>query len=125
MKKIFSHRLVTSVSLLFIALLIVVAPAWSASKARAGDTSHRFSNNPEMAKKAIEKLGYFHGIEKGRVILTDQKTYRKSMYIAAQDMIFTDQGQEIDVLEIWPSSLVKLILINFEVVEIILLQESS
>jgi hypothetical protein len=123
MKNTINNSLFVLTPLLFIALLFTATPAWSADKL-AGEMPHRFANK-KTPEKAIEKTGFFHGVVDARVRLKDQETYRITSYLAAPGMIVTKHGVEIDPAQINPSSIVKLIIIDAEVVEIILLRESS
>ncbi|MBE0502085.1 MAG: hypothetical protein IBX47_11675 [Desulfuromonadales bacterium] len=123
MKNTINNSLFVLTPLLFIALLFTATPAWSADKL-AGEIPYRFGNR-EIPERAIEKTGFFKGVVDGLVRLQDEVTYRTASYLAAPGMIVTKQGVEIDPAQINPSSIVKLIIVDAEVVEIILLRESS
>ena len=103
---------------------LVAAPVWSA-QTRAGDTSHRFADKKEAYKSAIEKTGFYNGIVNERVTILDEKSYKKMTYLIDPSMTVTYQEQEIEWQSLLPHSIVKLIVIDAEVVEIVLIQESS
>lgn len=124
MNKTKSNNLYVMVSLVLAALLLMVAPAWSDQK-RAGDTSHRFGGKQAAYKAAIEKTGFYKGVVRERVTILDEKSYRKLTYMVASNMIVTYQEQQIEQMSLLPDSIVKLIIVDAEVVEIVLLQESS
>ena len=111
-------------SLLLATLLLIATPVCSAEK-RAGDTSHRFGGEKATYRSAIEKTGFYNGIVKERVTILDEKSYKKLKYIVNSNMIVTYQDQEIEWQSLLPHSIVKLIIVDAEVVEIVLLQESS
>lgn len=123
MKNILPRNFLMLVFMMFIALLFAVTPAWSSDRLAAGKT-YRFGKK-EVTQAMIEKVGFFHGVKHGRVKIKDQKTYRIRTYIAAPGMIISFQEQLIDLLRIPPSSIVKLIIIDAEVIEIILMRRSS
>lgn len=124
MNKIINIRFFGFVSLTLTALLLTATPVWSA-QTRAGDTSHRFGGEKAAYKGAIEKTGFYNGIVRERVTIQDEKSYRKLTYIVAKSMTVTHQEQVIEWQSLLPHSIVKLIIVDAEVVEIVLLQESS
>lgn len=124
MNKKIMRRLFGLASFVLVTMLIFVAPAWS-SKSRAGDTSHRFGDKKAAYRGAIEKTGFYIGIDRERVSILDETSYKKLRYIVASHMIVTHQEQEIEWQSLLPHSIVKLIIVDAEVVEIVLLQESS
>ena len=124
MNKITNRQFVKIATLLFLTLLLAATPVCSAEK-RAGDTSHRFGGEKATYKSAIEKTGFYNGIVRERVTILDEKSYKKLKYIVHSNMIVTYQDQEIEWQSLLPHSIVMLIIVDAEVVEIILLQESS
>ena len=124
MNKTITRNFFGFVSLLLAVLVFTATPVCSAEK-RAGDTSHRFGGEKATYKSAIEKVGFYNGIIKERVTILDENSYRKLKYIVHSNMIVTYQEQEIEWQSLLPHSIVKLIIVDAEVVEIILLQESS
>lgn len=124
MDKIMTKRAFMCASLLLIAMLFLATPIW-ADRTRAGDTSHRFGDKKAAYRGAIEKIGFYVGIDRERVSILDESSYKKLRYIVASHMIVTHQEQEIEWQSLLPHSIVKLIIVDAEVVEIVLLQESS
>lgn len=150
MDKLMNSKALGLISFGIALLLCVATPAWSAqfrakavderagtSKARAeaaaGQTRAQLS--AKYAGKAVEKTGFYKEIANDRVSILDEKSYRKLTYMVGKDMIVTivTQGpeqeqelvQEIEPGALLPHSIVKLIIVDAEVVEIVLLQESS
>jgi hypothetical protein len=123
MKNRLNKKLSILAPLMIIALLLAFTPAWSADNS-VPDRSYRLGYK-EVPEGAYEKVGFFYGIEKVRVKLKDQETYRVSSYIAAPDMTTSFEGEEFDPVRIPPASIVKLIILDAEVIEIILMQRSS
>lgn len=79
---------------------------------------------------AIIKDGFYGGIENNRVTLVDTNTYRKSTYRLAPDYKILHGNHEIDweqlgLIRIPPDSIVRLVLFDGQVHEIILLEVSS
>jgi hypothetical protein len=97
------------------------------------------SVNPEAYRLAIKKTGFYYGVANGLVSLMDRKSHKTTSYFSGPEMIFTRYPEALDVkakrdpdnlVEIKPESLpmhsiVQLIIINAEVVEIILIAEPS
>ncbi|MBE0501455.1 MAG: hypothetical protein IBX47_08435 [Desulfuromonadales bacterium] len=104
---------------LFILLLLLVPPVWSSS------TKTNLSTKQKVDELAIEKTGFFKGVVDGLVRLQDEATYRITSYLAAPGMIVTKQGVEIDLAQLNNSPIVKLIIVDAEVIEIILLRGPS
>ena len=122
------------VSMLLVAILLMVTPTLSVH-AQTGDDSPRYGADQRSYEGAIEKVGFYLNISRDRVTIIDEKSYRKRSYQMAADMIITRQNQdyknsqeprvEIDQRSLFPHSLVKLIVVDAEVIELILIQESS
>ena len=109
--------------LMIIALLLAFTPAWSADRL-AGEMSYRLGKK-EVPKEAIEKVGFFQGIKNEWVKIQNEQTYRYSSYIAAPDMVVSFEQQEFDPIRIPPASIVKLIILDANVIELILIQRSE
>ena len=91
-----------------------------------GRAYQSLENNP----LAIVKEGLYVGIEQDRVSYIDERTGRKVSYRLEPDFKTIYQGLEIDwdelgLVRIPPHSVVKLVLIDGQVCEIILLEVSS
>lgn len=121
-------------SLLFVVILLLLTPTLSVC-AQTGDDLPRYGAAQKVYAGAIEKVGFYLNISRDRVTIVDMKSYRKRSYLVADDMIITKQAQnnnmsesprlEINQGNIFIHSIVKLIVVDAEVVEIILIQESS
>ena len=91
-----------------------------------GQTYLSLENNP----RAVVKEGLFVGFEKERVaILTGSKS-KKQTYRIDEDyrVLYNEQEidwEEVDLKQIPPHSIVKLVMIDGQVVEIILVEVSS
>ncbi len=120
--------------LVLVVLLLLSSPSVCAETSRSP-----LSVNSEAYRLALKKTGFYLGVERGMVRLMDEKSYNTSSYVAASEMIFTKYAENLDInakrdpdnrVEIKPESvlshsIVQLIIINAEVVEIILLVETS
>ena len=126
MSKILNVRFFMIFVLQLALFFLVAAPVWS-EQTRAGDTSHRFGDKKAAYKSAIEKTGFYVGIVNERVTILNEKSYKKLTYMVGKNMIVTYQDQEIEIewQSLLPHSIVKLIIVDAEVVEIVLIQESS
>ena len=97
-----------------------------ASQETDGQTYLSLENNP----RAVVKEGLFVGFEKERVaILTGSKS-KKQTYRIDEDyrVLYNEQEidwEEVDLKQIPPHSIVKLVMIEGQVVEIILVEVSS
>ena len=121
-------------SLMFVAVLLLFTPIFSAH-AQPGDELPRDGATQKVYVGAIEMDGFYLNISRDLVTIIDMKSYRKKSYSAAVNMIITQQSHdnenseaprlEIDQKSLLPHSIVKLIVVDAEVVEIILIQESS
>ena len=98
--------------------LVEVAPAEEKDEVKAVPTAEQ---NP----RSILKSGFFAGIRDGKVSLIDMKSYRKRAYRLKEDYLLFYGEEEIELYNIPPSSIVKLIMIEGQVWEIILLQRAS
>ena len=121
-------------------LLVVVSVSFAAdSDSRKGvrgkvntpaDTSGQVITSLENDPRAVVKEGFFYGIDKGRVSLMPQDSNRKTSYRLEEDYnlyYLNEDGllEEITLEFVPPHSIIKLILIEGQVREMILLLRSS
>ena len=108
-------------------MLVLGSPAaLYADAEKAGDVSgiaqyESLENNPG----AIVKTGFFVGISKGRVTYMDMNTHRKYSYRLEEGYRVLYQEEIVPLTTIVPHSIVKLVMIEGQVLEIILVQRSS
>lgn len=74
---------------------------------------------------AITKEGFFVGKLKGRIVIQQTGTYREVSYLPTENMVVTHNEEEIELRNLLVHSIVKLVLIDGMVAEIILIEESS
>ena len=111
--------LMISLSLLF--STFVVVPVVKADESTAVTRHPVAETNP----LAVTKEGFFYGIDRGRIALADVDSGRKSSYRIEEDYRIFFENEEIPLAQIPPHSLVKLVLIEGQVREMILLLRSS
>jgi len=79
----------------------------------------------EMNPLAVVKEGFFYGIDKGRVTLADVDSGRKATYRLEEHYRVFHENAELPLEHIPPHSIVKLVLIEGQVREIILVLRAS
>ena len=124
MKAIMGNKCFSLILLVLAALLVMAAPVWSA-KIEAKNSKHHVVEKQDKYKDAIEKVGFYGGIKDGLLTIINEKTYRKQTYLASEKMIVMHEDLEITLDKILDLSIVKMIIIDAEVVEIVLLVETS
>jgi len=79
----------------------------------------------ENDPSAVIKEGFISKVEKGRVYLQDMNTYRVRQYRLEEDYRIFYNNEVKELYDVPPHSIVKLIMIEGQVKEIIVLQRSS
>ena len=89
------------------------------------DTGEKTYQSAEADPRAVVKEGFYGGVSKERITLKNMKTHKKASYRLEPDYRNFFNEQEFELRRIPPSSIIKLILIEGQVREIILLEMSS
>ncbi len=117
------------VLLLLLGQLLMIASGLTAlaeePPAVAGNAEQQLVPAAEQDPRAVVKEGFFSGIADERVSLDDMNTGRKSSYRLEENYLIFQDEAVITLDDIPPHSIVKLVLIEGQVREIILLLRSS
>lgn len=89
-------------------------------------------SSPTLAKEdprdnplTIIKVGFLDHFKSTIVVLTDMKSYRRTTYTLAEEVRYTQELQDIEQNSIFVGSIINLYMIDGQVVEVELIQESS
>jgi len=109
----------------FAVFLLVFSAGAAQFESQASGSAAKQSPRAADRTGAIEKVGFFNGYSGDRVGLVEENTYRKLSFVVDEKMQVFYENQPVDRNGLLIHSLVKLVLVDGIVVEIVLLQESS
>jgi hypothetical protein len=84
--------------------------------------SDSFRPKPQIT---VEKEGFFGGINAGRVTIIDRTSYSKATHPLSPSVVIRFQGAPIEADRLAIHSIIRLIIVDGTVQEIILMQEAS
>jgi hypothetical protein len=113
-KKQFFKLVIVFLTSILVAINVVSGPAMAASDS--------LRPKPQITE---EKEGFFGGIHAGRVTIIDRTSYSKVTHPMSPSVVIRFQGAPIEADRVAIHSIIRLIIVDGTVQEIILIQEAS